>query len=762
MVPQRHWLHATLLALAGVTLALTLHGSDGALGLAASYLRAVGWALLFVFSSLVAGHALVTHAFRRTLPFEEHLTIAFALGVFSFFGVGCLFGFSAQYGWRYLLLGPASLLAFGFKASWRTAVRLRRHLARVELRWRSRPLHWVVFAFGVIGLLLLWGTVLTPENASYDARWYHLALAEEYVARGGIQRFSEGWIHGAFPQLATLLYAWAFSTQSGIFDRVITAAHLELSVFLMTLVGVSAVVRRVLGRRSLLAWVAVLLFPGIYCYDSGLVLGADHVAALWACPIFLVLLRHREQRTRSSALLLGAFLAAALNTKYTAVILLPLPIVCLAYDAAKATGQRKVHGSGAAWITTSLVVLTSPFWLRNAIFYSDPLFPAFRHYLPSHPWALAEGAAYQVDYALYHPVLSGASVLECLKTLATFSFVPHDFPAFHGAVPVFGSLFTVLTPLALLVTKRTRLRLLLVGCYLGLFAWFWLHQLDRYLQVLVPWMAAATAVVLQLVWEEGGLLRPLAALTVALQVAWGATLPFRFVHRAAGMPIYQSVLALLALGRTDSGSSYDVWEHIGRNLPGDARVLVHEEDVHLGLARVSLRDTPGDQGVFYWGEPGVVTAAQVWGLLKAQGVSHLAWANEIDHGSSTLASALVFFDFTKRYTEPVTSLAGFSVAAITKHRPPEEQPGRVGYFGCDSTLGLATGLYELNALSSAADEHSRRALQVTTSVKEVAAGAHFLVFDPGCQGPLPVALRDRFQLLARRGHTLLFEQKDRP
>ena len=31
----------------------------------------------------------------------------------------------------------------------------------------------------------------------------------------------------------------------------------------------------IVGRRVPLAWAALLLFPGIYCYDSGLVLGAD-------------------------------------------------------------------------------------------------------------------------------------------------------------------------------------------------------------------------------------------------------------------------------------------------------------------------------------------------------------------------------------------------------------------------------------------------------------------------------------------------------
>ena len=59
---------------------------------------------------------------------------------------------------------------------------------------------------------------------------------------------------------------------------------------------------------------ALFLFPGIFCYDSGLVLGADHVAALWAAPIFLLSLRYVERPSIAYALLLGTVVAGALNT----------------------------------------------------------------------------------------------------------------------------------------------------------------------------------------------------------------------------------------------------------------------------------------------------------------------------------------------------------------------------------------------------------------------------------------------------------------
>jgi hypothetical protein len=761
----RRWLLTSLLVGSIVLLALVFRQSGSRMGaLVAHYARAGVLAVIFSLSCLVAGHSLLVRALRRTLPFEEHLAIALALGVFAFFGVSCLFGYAGLYGMPFLVLGPSVLIAFGRRDALRTAARLQRHLTRIDFRLRLGPLGAAIFTFGVLGVALLWCSTLTPQNASYDARWYHLALAEEYVARGGIRTFGEGWVHAGFPHLASLLYAWPFSLPGSAFDHVVCAANLELSVFLMTLVGVAAIVRRCLARRAPLSWVALLLFPGIFCYDSGLVLGADHVAALWAAPIFLVLLRFQETRSRATALLLGSLIAGALNTKYTAILLLPLPIAFLLFDNVRSNDHSRRSWSTLAWLFGAMAVLTAPHWLKNFLCYGDPLFPVLRTWLPAHPWQTAAEAPYRSMFPLYHQPLSLGSVLDSIKTLATFSFVPHDFPVYHGMVPVFGSLFTIFTPLAFLLGKKPRLRWLFAGAYLGIMAWCWLHQLDRYLQVLVPWMAAATAVTIALIWQEGGALRPLVALAVSLQIVWGAQIPFKFVHRAAGVPIYQEVSALLARG-TESvpgapPTDYATWEAVGRRLPRDARLLIHEEEIHVGVARVTLGDTPGDQGAFYWGERGALTPAEVWRSMKARGITHLTWADQIDHARGTIASSLVFFDFAEHYTRPVGIDSGFAIAELPAASPPDVRPGDVAYYPCDIDPLFKPGLYPLEALArSLGDERPRIAPRPAVTEPEAIAQARFLVFDARCRAPLARATRDQFELLARRGPAQLLERR---
>ncbi len=719
-----------------------------------AYLRAAVLAGVFFVSCLLGGHALLVRVLRRTLPFEEHLALALALGVFAFFLEACLFGFLKLYGLSFFVLAPLMLLAAGARDARRTFARLRRHLGRVD--WRPRGARsWSIAALGGVGLLLLWFPLLSPLNASYDARWYHLSIAENYVARGGITPFSEGWVHGAFPQLSSLLYAWAFSQPGTLLDRVETAAHLELAVFVMTLVGVVAVTRRVLGSRAPLAWAAVFLFPGLFCYDSGLVLGADHVAALWAAPILLLALRCAESGASRYAVLLGAMLAATLNTKYTSVIQLPLVLVVLI--AAGSSRPRARLGLLAVVLVTTLL-LTTPTWLKNALFYRDPLFPLSRSFLPSTPWTPAAEIPYAFEYALNRPSASVASVLEMLKTLATFSFVPHDFAPYHGSVPVFGSLFTLATPALLVVPKRPRLLALFAGTYLGIAVWFWLHQFDRYLQALLPFMAAGTAAVITLLYRRGVAWRRGVSALVALQAAWALAVPFLWVHRGAGGKIFEIVAAHLV--SSDGRTAYPEWEAMGRALPEGARVLVHEEPIHTGLSRATLSDYPGDQGAFYWGEPGAAAPGEVWQRLHAHGVTHLLFARGVDHGAHTVAGGLAFIEFAARHTRSVGTFAGFSLAELGAEPPPAVPEREVAYYPCAADAIAAPGLYPLVALARRREDQRPAAAPLEASLAAALDRAHFLVFDSRCHGRLPKTAREQFDLLAARGHAMLLARKE--
>jgi len=86
----------------------------------------------------------------------------------------------------------------------------------------------LAIGFGFVALLAVYFLILSPENVQFDSRWKHLALAEDYVAYGGIRPLREGWVFDSRPHFTSYLFSWAFLLpKSRLFDRMVLSAHLE-------------------------------------------------------------------------------------------------------------------------------------------------------------------------------------------------------------------------------------------------------------------------------------------------------------------------------------------------------------------------------------------------------------------------------------------------------------------------------------------------------------------------------------------------------
>src|SRR5262245_65003569 len=249
--------------------------------------------------------------------------------------------------------------------------------------------------FGLVCLVALYLPIMSPSNASFDARWRHLYIAEQYVVHGGIRPFREGWSLGASPHFTSLLYTWGFMFPGGLlFDHAELCAHIEYVVFLWTtFVGVPALVRRLVpGANPATVWAARFLFPGTFLYDSNLSVGADHIGALFAPPLLLVCLRMWRAPTARRGLLTGSMIAAAVCAKETTALLLsPFPIVLVAlrflldvFGGLRGRGWQRLLGPLIAGVTT--LVLSSPHWLKNWIWHGDPLYPNLHARFHGRPW----------------------------------------------------------------------------------------------------------------------------------------------------------------------------------------------------------------------------------------------------------------------------------------------------------------------------------------------------------------------------------------
>lgn len=679
------------------------------------------YSALFAVACLSTGLASLRLS-RVELPLFERVVVAFSLGVFEFEFLMFLLGMAQAYNTITFYLVPALLVAAGATDLSRLFSRFSR-AARGVLRksefYRTpqrRAFTFAVVAFGCAGLVMLWFLVLTPDNVQFDARWKHMALAEDFVAHGGLRRFPEGWIIAARPHMASFLYAWAFLLPGGLlFDHMVFCQHVELTIFIFTtLFGIGAVVRRLVPNADpRLVWAARFLFPGVFVYDSSPSGGTDHIGALFGPPIALLALRCWKDLEPRRAALLGTLLGAAVVVKETtAIMLLPFPLLMLGVRAVAlgiARAKKRVAPelrwrflTGPAAIAVAGLLATSPWWLKNLVWYGDPAYPLLDGIFSPRPFDAY--ARYKLHYQgefgeLWAPARNWGGLLKTLKTLVTFSFDPNNWHKFHGNVPVFGSLFTLLLP-ALLFLKGTRRTWWLVGwIHLAIFVWYSVHHQDRYLQGIAPLIAAATAAMLILVWRQGAqFARVGVSALVAFQIVWGGDTYFFQTHAMAHSAV-KKTLDLLAAGHEHEYRKrfevQETFQEVREKLPKHARLLLHDNHNHLGIGVERVHDDHLWQyGIDYAAQK---NPAGVYRLLKSLGVTHIYWERRDAGKGETLAGDLLFYDFVFRRARDRQRIGKSYLAAMPSAAPEGPFNDRVAVLNCKGDL--PQGLYRLGDLA---------------------------------------------------------------
>jgi len=714
------------------------------------------WILALVWAAgcLSSGHFVVRRLLRIRLPARTHFTVAFPAGVLAASLITFGAGLAGALGTAFFVALPGVLLA----ATGRDAYRLARRFvsrARACRRPPAPPLLRLVLGFGLVALVVVYLPILTPQNVQHDAHWKHLVLAEQWSVAGRIPRSPEGWQTATQPNLAALVYVWAFLLPAGrLFDRIELAAHMEFVLFLFTILAIGPLLRRLVPRaRAEHAWVARFLFPGIFVYDSNLSLGADHVAALFAIPIWLTLLELGRAPRVGAAVLLGALVSGAALVKITAALLLAsAPLVALIVAPIVRPGRRREWLRALGAFAATSLLLTAPYWFKNWIWYGDPLYPELhRHFDPS-PWVAGSSDLFEFGYKrfqLWQPRRTLDGALETLSALVSFSFVAHDWPEFHGAVPVFGSLFTLLIPAILFLRAGRHLWSLIAAVHGSLLIWYVMHHQERYLQTVVPWMAACTAAMITLVWRTGRLARVAVGVLLTVQVAWAAHALFIPSH-AMTSSLYASVFELFSAGHReeyDSRFAVSEMEQVGGQLPQNARVLVHEQQKRLGLAVVSVTDFPGEQFLLSWAE--LHSPAEARRKLAGLGITHVLWQHEASLGWDSVAGDISFFSFALRHRRAAESIGTLRLAQL-----PDTAPERsileehVAVLSCPGAAFYEPGLYRVADL--VVPVFGKRRLffppprerlrvppgqDATRVAAELIARASVVVTDPTCRKP---------------------------
>jgi hypothetical protein len=669
-------------------------------------------------------------------------------------------------------LFPLVLAGVGAPSSLPYLRRVLRHwrTARQRARRQPSPMRAAMLVLGTLGLAIIYLSITIPENVAFDSLTYHLAMAEEWAGGGRIRSFPEGWFPGTIPHLASWLYTWPFTIGPlTSYMKIELAAHMEFFLFLMTLAATPLLVEALCPRRRAgLAWVLYFLFPGIFLYDSSLGVAADHVLAFWAVPLALATRRTLGSWKPGRALLLGLMLAGSALTKYQALNLLAPVALVLLVDMVRQFIRRRGQIirfllSGPGTMAVAALVATAPHWLANVIWYGDPVYPMLGRFFPSHPWAAGwKGPTMDTGWQPEGPLAS--RLLETAKAVFTFSFVPHDWPAFHRDVPVFGFLFTLSLLILPFVRGGRRVWLLATGASLGLFIWYWTYHQDRYLQMLLPWMVACTAATLMLAWSVNRWVRIGTTLLVALQLVWGGDVPFLPTHAMIeDVPAKRAITLLSSTFRGEWDSRFRTnpgnkgYEAIAEHLPKDAVVLLHEEYLRFGLGRPVVGDSARWQGGIHY--PVLQQSDRVFDRLKDCGVTHIVW--ETSHSINReipVSGELIFYDFVFHYGRERRDFGGSGVVSMPSVRPAARNPGMVAYLGCRGQNAMP--LAELDAAAANDDERPRlQEADAAARITQLVDNAAFVVIRERCGNPVPPSVSESFVAAPRWGDLALWVRR---
>lgn len=566
----------------------------------------------------------------------------------------------------------------------------------------------VATVWAILGLAVLYLIGFTPDTISLDAAWYHLPVAQDYVRAGGLVAFPSEY-NRAFPHLNSMLCTWGFLLpgMSHPFDWML-ALHFDFSMIVWKAVGVGVGAQVLLGdRRPRALWTGFFLFPMVFTFANAVTAGPEHTSGFWTIPLFVATLRMLRDFDLRWCALLGVCAGGAILSRYQSVYMIAACGSVIAARwcwvlAAELRGRRRVDRR-KLWRAPLLVIgvglaVSSPHFIKNLVFYGDPIYPflvgkvASAH--PTHPEAVAFFKE-TLGNPGNRPKFAGSERLTAaFELFFSFSFRPH-----HVVVkqdwPIFGSLFTLLMPCVLLVKDNRRIWIGIWCCFVVILVWCNLYLQTRYLNTASTIFAAVAVALMVKVWDLGRVARIGLVPLVLLQAIWGLDAATYSGHEPlkATIDLARSGWA----GKLDPKQRYPYWRGfaaVTEATPPDAQILVRGPRSLLGLDRFAHRDVQSQQGNFYYAP--LRNAGDVWRHYRERGITHVLYKRNADY-AGTLQSSVVFADLVRRQGMAVQNFGAWDLVELAPEAPEGDAPVTVGVIGLAQPY--PNGIYDADQLS---------------------------------------------------------------
>jgi len=669
-------------------------------------LRLWSWQVVLSSACLCAGYRVLSWLDDPARPAFDRLALAFPVGLVVF-GLGMyVAGMLGIFHWVTAIAWPIVLVAVGVPCVWKA---WKAHRLESDNTQPSDARPWfsaTLLLAGGAGIGLLYLGLFSPAAVNYDASWMHLAIAQDYAREGRLLPFDGDWVKNV-PHFASLIHTWGFLLPGmGVHQplRWMFALHTEFCVFLWTLVGIRSAINWTVQRKVRAGWVVLFLFPAIFAHDNNMGGAADHVLALFAIPILMLGVSAGISFRWQSCMLWGFVAGGALLVKLQATYLVAPMAAWFSFAFVRnlirgENGRSRFRLFGSMILCAIVAPATALLVFgvhagRSWWFHSNPVYPlmqdVFRH---SRPYI--RGAATQVrylfsDWSFHPPEPLGERIVDSLKLVWSFSFVPHY--SYQKDALITGSLFTLTVPFLLFLRANRRVYLIAFAGLGATFCWAMTYRVDRNIQVYMPLLVVGTAAFLTIAWQTGRAAKLGVVLLVGMQLTAAGDTWFSGIDRVdASAALMRSTFNGSAATRYDGYASSYI--ELGKSLPKQAVVLLHNQHISLGINRPVVLDWLGFQGQIDYRRMG--TAYDVWHRFQTLGITHVVYPNW-QHIIPTKQGNILFSVFSRIYADSAKSFGPLQLVEFPTKPPPVADPYVVGSFGVD---GLEDGLYDIKALS---------------------------------------------------------------
>ncbi|HEY7120445.1 MAG TPA: hypothetical protein VH475_27925, partial [Tepidisphaeraceae bacterium] len=260
-------------------------------------------------------------------------------------------------------------------------------------RWLAGSAGWrwlLIGAAPMVGMMMV-GASITPgllwkpeDPHPYDALEYHLQVPREWFDAGRITGLHNN-VFSYFPSGVEMHFLMAMHLRGGPWAAMYACQFFSIAWVLLMAAAVYGAVRRdgdaedgsTAARTAVASAAAVVVLAAPWSVMLGSVAYAEGGLALYTGLAAAWMLRAVGRgETRGRAMLVaGAMVGFACGVKYTAVPMVLLALGITAVVVALATRRLREWWKGLLVYSVVAVAVASPWYVRNAVWTRNPVFP---------------------------------------------------------------------------------------------------------------------------------------------------------------------------------------------------------------------------------------------------------------------------------------------------------------------------------------------------------------------------------------------------